>query len=420
MKHFLTFRRFSEMKLNFFLYRSKINAYGTHPVYCRIRINRTLDEFSTGVFVAEKHWIKKQKRVSPACDRHLVLNDTLIRIELELTNIKNFLELSRVAVTAHLIKREFKTRLDAPITFMDVARKYQAHLESQIGADGGIQKGTFQGYKSKFSNLAEYLQKHNLQHCLCEEIRTKFVSNYQAYLKTNANHFDKAGLKHNTALKFISMVKRILKFAKNQEIIENNPLSDFTIKMTASPEPVYLDEAEVGLLERFDFSAPHLRTVCDCYLFCCATGLGYQECYDFNYKKHIHIDAKNDAWIRIERKKTRRYNKVCYIPLMNRATGIIAKYPAGLPVPSNKQMNQSLRQIFAMVGIGKASNTHTARKTAANYWYDCGISEETIADCLGNTVDVLRKHYLTKNNKMKRIAKEFTQLRDLDKSQSDK
>jgi hypothetical protein len=34
---------------------------------------------------------------------------------------------------------------------------------------------------------------------------------------------------------------------------------------------------------------------------------------------------------------------------------------------------------------------------------------------MSNTVAVLRKHYLTKNNKMKRISKEFAQLRDLDR-----
>jgi len=404
------------MKLNFFLYRSKINSYGTHPIYCRIRIHSTLDEFSTGVFVEEKDWDKAKKRVKSSCRKHAILNDQLLRIELELNTLKNSLESSKSTLTAQMIKRAFKTKLDSPITFMDVARKYLAHLQSQIGSDGGITIGTFQGYKTQFNNLTSYLQKHHLTHCLCEEIRVKFAHNYLAYLKTATHHKSRTGLKHNTSVKFIALVKRILKYAKNQEIIEVNPLSDFSVKTTATPEPVYLDEVEVSLLEGYNFASPYLREVTDCYLFCCATGLGYRECYDFDYQKHIFVDPINNAWIRIERLKNRRYNQVCYIPLLSRAAAIIEKYPGGLPVPYNNEMNKALRQIFAMVGISKASNTHTARKTAANYWYDNHISEEDIADCLGNTVNVLRKHYLSKNNKLRRISEAFRQLRDFDKA----
>jgi site-specific recombinase XerD len=411
-----SFRRFLPMKINFFLYRSKTNSYGTHPVYCRIRINGTLDEFSTGVFVSEQHWLPKQKRVSTHCDRYQILNDTLLRVEMEITALKTRLEATHTAVTANMIKREFKKTVDGPTTFLVVAQKYLIYLESQIGADVGITKTTFNYYKTMFNNLAIYLQKNKLQNAVCEEIRTKFIYNYQAYLKVNSAHKDKSGMKHNSMVKNIAMVKRILKYAKNQEIIEHNPLSDFSIRPATAPEPIYLDEAEVALLTHYQFDEAVLREVTDCYLFCCATGLGYQECFDFDYQKHIYIDQNKDAWIRIEREKTKRYKKVCYIPLMNRATTIIAKYPDGLPVPRNQKMNEVLRRIFRIVGISKDSNTHTARKSAANYWYDCGISEETIADCLGNTVDVLRKHYLTKNNKMKRIRSEFAQLRDLDKS----
>jgi integrase/recombinase XerD len=411
-----TLRRFFPMKINFFLYRSKTNSYGTHPVYCRIKINGTDDEFSTGVFVSPAHWLPKQKRVSTACDRYQIMNDTLLKVELELTNIKTRMEATHVAVTAQMIKREFKKDVTGPITFMTVAQKYMVYLQSQIGVDGGITKVTYNGYSAAFNNLMMFIQKAKLQHYLCEEIRTKFISNYQVYLKSHSKHKDKAGLKHNSMVKSVVLVKRILKYAKNQEIIEHNPLSDFSIKTASDPEPIYLDEAEVALLSKYRFDDAFMREVCDCYLFCCATGIAYKECYNLDYQKHVYVDAQSDAWLRIERQKTRRYKKVCYIPLLSRASLIIAKYPSGLPVPPNQKMNKALGQIFALAGISKASTTHTARKTAANYWYDCGISEETIADCLGNTVDVLRKHYLTKNNKMKRISKEFAQLRDLDKA----
>lgn len=404
------------MKINFFLYRTKTNSYGTHPVYCRIRINSTFDEFSTGVFVSEAHWMKDKKRVSPKCDRAEILNDTLIRTEIELTTIKNALEATKVAVTAHMIKREFKTKQEGPITFLDMAQKFLRYLESRIGVDNGIEPQTFVRYKTRINNLVSFLQKAKLQNSLCEEIRTKFITHYEAHLKTNSQHKDKTGLRHNTAVKYLSMVKRILKYAKNEEVISENPLSDYAIKSMVTPEPIYLDEGEIKMLTNYVFDSPYLRTVCDCYLFCCATGIGYRELYDFSYEKHIYVDEKGDAWLRIQRRKVRKYGQSCYIPLMSRATKLIEKYPKGLPVPSNQQMNRTLKQIFQIVDIGKTATTHTARKTAANYWYDCGISEETIADCLGNTVDVLRKHYLSKNNKLKRISNEFKQLRDLDRA----
>jgi len=184
-------RRFFAMKLNFFLYRTKTNSYGTHPVYCRIRINSTLDEFSTGVFVSAADWLPDKKRVNPKCDRHEVLNDILLRTEIELNTIKNELTATKIAVTAHMIKRAFKAKSEGPVTFLDMARKYLLHLESQIGIDQGLKEITVKGYRTKFNNLITYLQKEGFQNCLCEEIRTKFVANYETHLKANTLHNSK-------------------------------------------------------------------------------------------------------------------------------------------------------------------------------------------------------------------------------------
>lgn len=44
------------MNMLFFLYKSKTNAKGTAPIFCRITLDTKRKQFSTGLYVNEQSW----------------------------------------------------------------------------------------------------------------------------------------------------------------------------------------------------------------------------------------------------------------------------------------------------------------------------------------------------------------------------
>jgi integrase/recombinase XerD len=52
--------------LLFFLYKSKSNAKGTSPIFCRLTLNAKRKQFSTGIYIKEQAWNSQLQRVKGA------------------------------------------------------------------------------------------------------------------------------------------------------------------------------------------------------------------------------------------------------------------------------------------------------------------------------------------------------------------
>lgn len=76
------------------------------------------------------------------------------------------------------------------------------------------------------------------------------------------------------------------------------------------------------------------------------------------------------------------------------ARDILNKYSGELPVIANQTCNEIIKKVAIETGIKKHITTHTGRKTFANYMKSQGYSTPAIAEMLGNTDEVTRKHYL--------------------------
>ena len=129
-----------------------------------------------------------------------------------------------------------------------------------------------------------------------------------------------------------------------------------------------------------------MQLVKDLFVFCCYTGLAYNE---LSRLEHKHIEKGFDGllWISMKREKT---SKDFSIPLLPQAESLINKYRSKtslvFPKISNQKYNSYLKEIAAIVGIEKKLTTHIARKTFAStvLLYN-DVPMEVVSELLGHS-----------------------------------
>jgi site-specific recombinase XerD len=132
------------------------------------------------------------------------------------------------------------------------------------------------------------------------------------------------------------------------------------------------------------------------FVFCCHTGLAYQEMSSLR-THHISKAFDGNLWINMIRQKT---NQPIAIPLLPQAEVILIKYKTNdsdvvLPTISNQKFNSYLKEIAALVGIEKKLTHHIARKTfATTVLLLNGVPMEVVSELLGHSkITITQEHY---------------------------
>jgi len=116
---------------------------------------------------------------------------------------------------------------------------------------------------------------------------------------------------------------------------------------------IYLSEPELISLENHQFSQEGLQQVRDMFVFCCYTGLAYQEMANLE-EKFIVKGFDNELRIEMNRQKT---GKKIAIPLLPKANLILDKYTNDsqvvFEVLSNQKYNSYLRRLHRYWGLKK-------------------------------------------------------------------
>jgi integrase/recombinase XerD len=177
---------------------------------------------------------------------------------------------------------------------------------------------------------------------------------------------------------------------------------------------VFLSSEELQIFEKSIFTQPRLQLVKDLFVFCCYTGLAYNELSKLEHK-HIQKGFDGMLWINMKREKTA---KDFSIPLLLQAEVLINKHQSKksliFPKISNQKYNSYLKEIGAIIGIEKKLTTHVARKTFAStvLLYN-DVPMEIVSELLGHssmkiTQDSYGKVVQKKiSDQMTRLKKEF-------------
>ena len=234
------------------------------------------------------------------------------------------------------------------------------------------------------------------------EVNKEFYDTYVDFMYSE-------GYKLNTVGKHIKNLKVIINSLPDElrqecKIINSRECK----KLSEDIDNVYLTEAELKVLEDYDFSdRPSLDRVRDWFLLLCWTGCRYSD-LDKLTSEYI----KNDLF-QFRQQKT---NNVVAIPLHPTVKKILAKYNGEIPYPiTNQKFNDALKEVMKLVGftdIVKIKRTtagilqeeeypkhdlvssHTGRRSFASNAYLSGIPSITIMKITGHRTETAFLKYI--------------------------
>nr|WP_315167541.1 tyrosine-type recombinase/integrase [uncultured Flavobacterium sp.] len=191
------------------------------------------------------------------------------------------------------------------------------------------------------------------------ELNLQFLDDFDYFLKTMKNQ------KQVTINKEIQRLRTPIKRAISEGYLDRDPFILHKSK-TVRKEIVFLAAEELKILENTLFKQKRLDVIRDLFIFCCYTGLAYNEMSNLE-KQNIQIGFDNVNWIQMKREKT---NRQISIPILPKAQNIIEKYLTEsnliFPPISNQKFNSYLKEIAFITGIEKRLTHHIARKTFAS------------------------------------------------------
>ena len=382
------------MKINkisvlFLLEKNKINKQGKCPIKCRITYLNNRKPFSTGLFINPNHWNNTLQQAQPPNEDNNQLNTQLSLIKQEINQAFLFLQVQGVPFDVEDIYLKYKGEDIKPAkSLLEVFVLHNDKMKKLIGLE--YTQSTYSKFVEAKQHTEDFIfyqfKKRNI---LLEEINLKFLQDFDYYLKT------KKGFKQITINKSIQRVRKIIKLAIAEGYLVTDPFLLYKPKRVVN-KVTYLSYEELERLKGHTFSQIRLEQVKDMFVFCCYTGLPYQE-MSILTKNHIVKGFDGKQWIKMYRQKTQ---KEITIPLLSQSLEILAKYEDSerkflLPIITNQKFNAYLKEIADIVGIEKRLTHHIARKTFATtvlLYNDVPI--EIVSELLGHSkISVTQEHY---------------------------
>jgi integrase len=370
----------SNIKVTFWLRKTKKNEKNLVPVYLRVWYDYNYFTKGSGVWIRSQDWDKKSMRVKGATQEVFTFNAQLDSMKVKVLQIVNQLSLLGKPFNLNTIKKMLDGNETNQITLMRVCSEQIIEMEKLKGKD--FAPATIIKYKNTVLRLREFLKfKYKRSDLYLYELNYYFISEFESFLKQKFNNSTTTCYKHYQRL------TRIIHKAMHKGYLEKYPFENYKIRQPRK-RIQYLTQEEIDRIEQKDFKSPRLNVIRDIFIFCCYTGLAYAEAESIN-PDNITTGMDGDLWLNIHRKKTKKDYQV---PLLQKPLEILERYKNHpiclkrgkcLPIPSNVKYNAYLKEIGDMSDIPKDKPlvSHLARKTFA-----C-----TIALANGMNVGVLSK-----------------------------
>lgn len=356
----------------------------TNVLYCRIRLNGTVAEFSLKEKLSREDFDQtNQTCIYKQKSKREFINTMISGV---MYNLKAKAIANPSIITAQQLINEVRKKATPKVKLTAIVQTYIAACSDA--------PGTIRNHEIKLRNLFEF-EKH------CNEAFTP-----ESFTLLTANDFiqwfqsKKQTKLLTTANRNVLFFQMCLCWYRKKGNQISSELFVFKGEKDKIQTPVYLTVEEVTLLRTTLFTNDYLNRIKDLFLFQCFTGISYADIWsNWEIRKEefgtilIGTRAKNNQsfWIPIEDE----------IVLL-----ILDKYNGKLPYYHNVVYNRVIKEIMAICGINKRVTTHTARKTFATLMDAQGWSRETVSKMLGHkSIKTTELYYLGES--FARLENEF-------------
>jgi integrase len=405
----------SQIKVTFWLNRTKKDASKRVPIYLRVLYNYEFFTKSTGLKIKESVWDQKAMRVRGSSNEVNIINSKLESTMIKVHQIITQLTVLNKPFNIHTIKDTLDGKSLGQVT---VLKAFDEHLKFMKRLKGKeYEQPTIIKYANTRLRIQQFTKwRFKRKDLYLYELNDQFLTEFEMFLK------DKFDNSKTTCYKHYQRFTLVVRKAISKGYLDKYPFREYKIRMPKK-RIEYLDREELQRLEDVEITLPRLSTVRDVFIFCCYTGLAYAEVHSLR-PEHIYIGLDDEKWLKIFRKKTKKEYSV---PLLPKAMQIIEKYKnhpmclkkgVMLPVNSNVKMNAYLKEIAELAKIYQNLTVHLARKTYGCTLLSEGVNIGVISKLLGhasiqvtldsyasvmdelmlNNVRMIRKKFVTKND----------------------
>ena len=366
-------------KILFVQGKNRTNKKNQSPLYCRLTLNGNRKQLSTGIHIETDYWDTKNQVVLKSHKSAILYNSQLDTIKSKVNSIYMILRLQENPFSVEDIHDKYLGKEIKKSEFvLSYYKQYLARIKKLVGLE--IKDNTYNKFVYVGNHLEAFLKwKFKKTDFPLEELSLQFLDDFDYYLKTEKKQ------EQITINKTIQRLRTPIKQAISEGYLDRDPFILHKSK-TVRKTVIFLTTEELKTLEEAVLQQKRLSTIQDLFIFCCYTGLAYNEMANLE-KQNIQIGFDDINWIQMKREKTQRQIS---IPILPKAQEIIEKYSTDnnriFPSISNQKFNSYLKEISAITGIEKRLTHHIARKTFAStvLLYN-DVPMEIVSELLGHS-----------------------------------
>ena len=379
------------LSLLFYIKKSKADDSGRANIYLRLTVDGKRAEFSINRKTPIDNWNTDANSVRGNSIEAHEINKHIATIKNKIYLIEQQLISQGKSITAQNLRKAYLDKGSNMKMLLEIFKEHNNKVDKLVGKD--FSAGTAERYKTAKKHVGDYiLKKYKVSDIPVIDVDHKFITGFEYYLKTVRN------CGHNTAIKYITNFKKIIRIAYANDWIEKDPFLHWKGKLKIVDRE-FLTKEEIQKMIEKELHTERLDQVKDIFIFCCFTGLAYADVKKLS-KDDIVIGIDGDKWIKIKRTKTDTRSN---IPILPTAEALIEKYEESphllnedrlLPVLSNQKMNAYLKEIADLCGINKNLTFHLARHTfATTVTLTNGVPIESVSKMLGHKSLRTTQHY---------------------------
>jgi integrase len=370
---------------------SNEDKHGNVPIYLRITVNGQRSEMSINRKVSASRWNHEAGKLRGTSTEVRELNRFMDNIRNKIYKIQEALLEQETMITAEIIRNIYTGKTQNHKMVLKEFQNHNDKVENLVGKDFAL--GTAERYRTAKKHVEDYIKlEYKVTDLPFKDVDHTFISGLEYYLKTERN------CSHNTALKYITNFKKIVRIAFANDWIKKDPFLHWKARLKIVDRE-FLTEKELQDMVDKRLLIGRLEQVKDIFLFSCFTGLAYSDVKKLS-KNDVVIGIDGHKWIKIKRSKTDTRSS---IPILPKASDILEKYEQHpevldqgklLPVLSNQKMNAYLKEIADVCAISKNLTFHLARHTfATTVTLSNGVPIESVSKMLGHKSLRTTQHY---------------------------
>jgi integrase len=283
---------------------------------------------------------------------------------------------------AHLVNVDLRKRIS------DLEKKITLATIEGMPLNGNLLRGTSE--RKSFIKYAREIKNSDKEinrliafagsGLLLTAVDVKFLRKYEDYERAR-------GMSQNTINLTFKYLRRIIRQAKAEKLIKENPFDDFKVPKYVQSERIYLVESEkkklFTILNKPGLNSSLYQTLCY-FLFGCYTGLRHSDWGGFR------DGMVDNGFLKLRAKKN---GKWVVLPIGPTLKDLIIRLKNLPPPISGQKMNVQLKALAALAKIDKAITSHSARHSFATMCASNKIPQSVTAELLGVDTKTVRVYY---------------------------